>query len=792
MTNLAKLISLRRASEGHGYKPRFFRLHTLRAREEIVALFRSDPGIETHDQIVGQLEELIKIKNPALKFTLEELQVAIKLHLNGQELQNYGVWVFYPWLRKIVHMLDEEEFVEVRTNRNMYKITPAERTTLASKAIGVVGLSVGHSIALTLAQERLATEFRLADFDELELSNLNRIRTGVANLGCEKTEIVAREIVEIDPFIKVNLWNKGLTEENVDEFFTKGGKLDLIFDECDSIDVKVLLREVAKREGVPVVMDTSDRGMIDIERFDLEPDRPIFHGLAGELDYSLLKELKTSEEKIPYVLPIVGVETMSKRLKASMMEIGESVSTWPQLASAVNYGGGISADIARRILLGQIDKSDRYFFDPANLVAPEKVTPPSPARAWHTKPYAPFTPERAKELARPHATPSGKNEVAVEEIEELLEAAVLAPSGGNMQPWYWYYDLNRLFLFLDRHQSYSLLDFEHRGSYLALGAAIENLSLAAKNRKLELRIQTFPDAGNDELVAILDIKRNEDIALAEGEVGLLKSIGYRQTNRILGAREEVDANLISQLVAIGEGTEFCISEVSDLERIRHVADLIADGEKVRLMHEWGHHDFQNEIRWNEAENQATKNGVDIETVDLTPSDIAGLKIVSDWHSVAELRSIGEEKGAKFRDLALKTFDSTSVLLLLSSKNDDPRQYLEMGKVAERLWLKATSLKLAAQPVGAPLFLAARGAAEPKTYTEYQLKILKNLLTQMPAIFDVAGQNPLFLLRIHKADYAKRALRKPLEQVFAYEGEDWIGQDERKEETASSDVKPKFK
>jgi hypothetical protein len=26
-------------------------------------------------------------------------------------------------------------------------------------------------------------------------------------------------------------------------------------------------------------METSDRGVLDVERFDLEPDRPIFHGL---------------------------------------------------------------------------------------------------------------------------------------------------------------------------------------------------------------------------------------------------------------------------------------------------------------------------------------------------------------------------------------------------------------------------------------------------------------------------------------------------------------------------------
>jgi len=31
-------------------------------------------------------------------------------------------------------------------------------------------------------------------------------------------------------------------------------------------------------------METSDRGLLDVERFDKEPSRPPFHGLVGELD----------------------------------------------------------------------------------------------------------------------------------------------------------------------------------------------------------------------------------------------------------------------------------------------------------------------------------------------------------------------------------------------------------------------------------------------------------------------------------------------------------------------------
>ncbi|MGB1031398.1 MAG: ThiF family adenylyltransferase, partial [Flavobacteriales bacterium] len=120
--------------------------------------------------------------------------------MKGVEPADYGVWVYYPWLRKLVHLLDEKEFVECRTNRNKYKITAEEQEVLSKKVVGVVGLSVGQSVSLTMAMERSFGELRIADFDDLELTNLNRIRTGVHNLGLPKTTIVAREIAEIDPF----------------------------------------------------------------------------------------------------------------------------------------------------------------------------------------------------------------------------------------------------------------------------------------------------------------------------------------------------------------------------------------------------------------------------------------------------------------------------------------------------------------------------------------------------------------------------------------------------------------
>jgi hypothetical protein len=69
---------------------------------------------------------------------------------------------------------------------------------------------------------------------------------------------------------------------------------------------------------------------------------------------------------------IVPSTSLSKRAIESIQEIGKSISTWPQLASAVTMGGGAAANIARNILLGNEFPSGIFMLDMENLEAFEE------------------------------------------------------------------------------------------------------------------------------------------------------------------------------------------------------------------------------------------------------------------------------------------------------------------------------------------------------------------------------------------------------------------------------------
>src|SRR6185312_4312539 len=226
--------------------PIFYRLSNSLDKKKLDELLNANSAITVFDELLGQLEELVKSQNPKIRFSKDDLTEAAKKHIGKTPFEEYGVWVYYPWATRLVHILDEKEFVDVRTNRNQYKITPEEEALLATKKIGVIGLSVGKAIALTVAMERICGEIRIADFDVIELSNLNRIQTGVQNFGIKKTVVVAREIAEIDPYLKVTSYSDGLTEENADDFFTKDGKLDICIEVCDGLYTKIFARQRAK------------------------------------------------------------------------------------------------------------------------------------------------------------------------------------------------------------------------------------------------------------------------------------------------------------------------------------------------------------------------------------------------------------------------------------------------------------------------------------------------------------------------------------------------------------------
>jgi hypothetical protein len=147
-------------------------------------------------------------------------------------------------------------------------------------------------------------------------------------------------------------------DSNIEEFFNGNRRLDLVVDECDSGSIKLLLRLFARKHRIPLLMETSDRGLLDVENYQ-NINEPLFHGRISD---SEVEEL-LSKSSNDILMRFIDMSSASKRGLESMLEIGKTIDTWPQLASDVLHGGASVTIAARHILLGNTISSGRYFID---------------------------------------------------------------------------------------------------------------------------------------------------------------------------------------------------------------------------------------------------------------------------------------------------------------------------------------------------------------------------------------------------------------------------------------------
>jgi molybdopterin/thiamine biosynthesis adenylyltransferase len=656
------------------------------------------------DLFASQKKELFKIQNPGSRFSDEELSRLYQEWVSDKNPDEEGTWIFYPWSNRLLHILDKKEFITLRTSRNHHKITPGEQSELYHKRIGIIGLSVGHAVAVSIATERICGTLKLADFDTIELSNLNRLKTGLHNIGLNKCIVTAREIAEIDPFIEIECFTDGITEQNMHHFLTGGGKLDILIDECDDVEVKVACRNMARQNRIPVVMETSDRGMLDVERFDLEHNRPIFHGLLQGIPDEKLKNI-SPQDRVPLVMKIVDATKGSVRGRASLLEVGQSISTWPQLASAVTLGGGVVTDVTRRILLHQFTDSGRYYVDLEQIISNQNTNVDTPA---HPAAPLPFSLENAIRIADSLRYETIALIPSETELMEIVEAAGQAPSAGNEQPWKWLFRNGRLHLFQDQSRSFSFANVDNAAANLALGAAYANLVLKSYELGYGVQSKIFPLGEQSDLKAIIyfrskDHNGTEHVLFPE----LTKFIDQRSTNRNTGVQSELteeDRYTFNAMMEIQPSLSLHL--LADRQDIKKIGAVAAECDLITLLNEHGHHDhFERNTRWTADEYSSTNDGIPFQAYTNASSLMAAMTVLRDKKVASALKKIGG--GNTFLHATKASISSSAGIGLLTVKEPSPFSFFQGGIQMQIIWLKATEMGYALQPLYKPVSLFQR-------------------------------------------------------------------------------------
>lgn len=333
--------------KGLEYKPIFIKDDKL-----VKKFLKSNPHTTYVDAFTHQIKELFFIENHKFigedKKNIYENEYYIKFLKNKEKKY---VYVYFPWNDTLVKSVIKNSYLALKTNRNQDLITKEEQKKLSNYRIGVLGMSVGSNIAFVLTQAGISNSITIADFDNLENTNMNRIFAGVHQIGLNKTIVASRRIYEDNPFAKINLMQKGVNSKNL-ESLLKNKKLDCIIEEIDDFPMKIIVRILAKKYKVPVIMitDNGDGIVLHVERYDLGYNK-IFN---KDLSYWVnLKNKKLSRQEFGHIIIndiIGGVNKVDPQMVKSVKKvINKELVSWPQLGSAAIFGGVIVTYALKKI-----------------------------------------------------------------------------------------------------------------------------------------------------------------------------------------------------------------------------------------------------------------------------------------------------------------------------------------------------------------------------------------------------------------------------------------------------------
>lgn len=694
-----------------------------RSDREMLRVLREDPSVQIIDRYDEQLEELSQVK-PA----------------PGASLLNEGHrWIYFPWRRTIVRLLAPRGFNTLRLDRNRNKLTRAEQDRLGTLRIGVIGASAGHAIAHVLAMEGIAGEIRVADFDTVAVSNLNRIPGSVLDIGINKAVVAARRIGEIDPYVKVIAETAGITPTNLERFLDG---LDLVIEECDSLDMKFVVREAARSQRIPVIMETSDRGVLDVERYDLDPEMPLFHGLLGDLDAATVAGLST-QEKGPYVLRLLGPRDVSAKGAASLLELGQTITAWPQLGSEVTLGAVTTAAAVRRWGLGRPLASGRVRFDVEEIL----------------EGLAPVIRESDVDADFASTPPTDPLPETDDPVEVIVDAARRAPSGGNIQPWRFEADDDEVRFFLVPERT-STMDVRHRGGYVALGASLMNARVAAAAQGRLGPVRLFPEGEQSRHVATLKLGTATDLQLSP----LYAAVPQRAANRRMGRQGTIEQSLIDALSREVEKEGALLRTVHDSERMERGADLLAESDRLRFLIPRVHDEMFGELRW--PGQHTLDHGLDVRSLEVNAHSAPLIEVLSRSDVVNE---VAQWRGGSALGLGTKAAIQSSVALVaITVPRADPTWYVRGGAALERFWLTTEMHGLAVQPVS-PVFLYATDEDDLATLGgERYLDEMYALSAQFRDFWEMnAGEAFVMVLRVFYADAPSvHSIRYRLREVLS--------------------------
>ena len=323
--------------------------------------------------------------------------------------------------------------------------------------------------------------------------------------------------------------------------------------------------------------------------------------------------------------------------------------------------------------------------------------------------------------------PHGNN-ISPADFEFLVSKAVKAPSGHNTQPWKFRQNESAVEVYPDFDRRLPVVDPDDRELFVSLGCAAENLCLAAQTKGYKSAV-SVGDKG------VITVSLVEEAGVKPSP--LFNQIDVRQTNRSVYNGEEIALDALKRLQAIR--SEYGVSVhyyARQTKQFNDIEQYVLRGNTHQMQNEAFKAELKSWMRFNKKHQDQTLDGLSYA--------VFGAPNVPRWMAEPIMSMAVNAKAQNKADR--KKIESASHLVLFTTANNTPNEWVGLGRTLQRFLLTATELEIVHSYLN-----------QPNEEAE--------IATEMARILGLTGEYPTILLRIGYGKQQAYSKRRPVEDVI---------------------------
>ena len=345
-------------------------------------------------------------------------------------------------------------------------------------------------------------------------------------------------------------------------------------------------------------------------------------------------------------------------------------------------------------------------------------------------------------------------------IRFILETALRAPSGDNMQLLHWIVRGDTLELLRSPKEDLLNRMTLDRAFFVSVGTMVENVVIAATTRGYRTGISYFPDTSRTDLIAIVRLVVDTSV-IADP---LAQVLMVRATNRKPYTRQALTSDERTPLLALsGELGEMRLLE--DTPSIKLLSQAVSVYDELIFSTKVLHNNFFNLISWTKREDERRRTGFYFPTLSAPPFSWGAMQLLRHWWIMKLGIALGLHRLLAFEQR--QVYQHAGAYGMILARGDTPLDWVLAGRLVERSWLTATKAGLSFQPLTGTLYLALGMDSEESRnlFSLKQQNRIKKARATLAQLFGVEDRNIAFMFRIgHGNSPGARTSRLPFEKM----------------------------